>query len=250
MTSRTILIASIAVLALASPALAQNAGNILGQILGKPPAATTTTPPTPAPNVTTGEANSGLKLALSRAADSVVGQLGKPGGFANDPKVRIGLPGPLGKLSGLLTMLDGAGVTDNLSGKLNSAAEGAVGKALPLLKNAISKMSVSDAIGLVTGGQTSATDYFKRTMGGELQTQMTPVVAQSLSGVKAFDALNTFTAKNKLPVGQFGPGDLTKYVTQKASDGVFFYLGEQEKSIRANPLGTGSALLAKVFGIR
>jgi hypothetical protein len=253
MTSRPILIAGLVAITFAAPAFAQNsgtAGDIIGQLLGKAAPANTTVAQTVAPNVTTGEAQSGLKLALSRAADSVVGQLGKPGGFANDPKVRIGLPGPLGKLSGLMSMLDAAGVTDNLSGKLNSAAEGAVGKALPLLKNAISKMSVSDALGLVTGGQTSATDYFKRTMGGELQTQMTPVVSQSLSGVKAFAALNSFTAKNKLPVGQFGANDLTRYVTQKASDGVFYYLGEQERAIRANPVATGSSLLAKVFGIR
>ncbi len=252
MTARSLLIAcTVAGLAVA-PSLAQTGttpGGLLGQILGGAPAQNAPTAAT-APNITGGEASSGLRLALGKAADSVVGQLGKPGGFANDPRVRIGLPGPLGKLNGLLTMLDGAGVTDNLSGKLNSAAEGAVGKALPLLKGAIAKMTLTDAMGLVTGGPTSATDYFKRTMGSALQTQMTPVVSQSLSGVKAFGALNTFTAKNKLPVGQFGPNDLTRYVTQKASDGVFYYLGEQEKAIRANPLGTGSALLAKVFGGR
>ncbi len=254
MTVRAIALAASLVALGIVPTLAQTsttAGGLLGQILGGP-TPTTPSPTTPAiaPNVTSGEAQSGLRLALSKAADSVVGQLGKPGGFANDPKVRIGLPGPLGKLNGLMSMLDSAGVTDNLSGKLNSAAEGAVGKALPLLKTAITKMSVTDAMGLVTGGPTSATDYFKRTMGGELQTQMTPVVSQSLTGVKAFTALNAFTAKNRLPVGQFGPNDLTKYVTQKASDGVFYYLGEQEKAIRANPIATGSSLLAKVFGIR
>jgi hypothetical protein len=203
-----------------------------------------------APAVTSSEASGGLKLALGRAADTVVAQLGRPGGFANDARVRIGLPGPLGRLNGLLSLLDGAGVTDNLSARLNGAAESAVGKALPLLKTAISKMSISDAIGLVSGGPTAATDYFRRTTGAELQAQMTPVVAQSLSGVKAFAALDGFNAKHKLGGARFGANDLTRYVTQKASDGIFLYLGEQERAIRANPIGTGSSLLAKVFGIR
>jgi hypothetical protein len=109
-------------------------------------------------------------------------------------------------------------------------------------------MTVNDALGIVTGGDTSATDYFRRTMGPDLQTEMTPVVARSLSGVKAFQAMDRLAAGNRLLAGQFGAQDLTGYVTQKASDGVFLYLGEQERAIRANPLGTGSKLLAKIFG--
>ncbi len=227
---------------------AQDAGALLGQLLGSPTSAAPSPTTPPPPGVTSGEASSGLKLALGKAAERVVGQLGQPGGFANDPKVRIGLPGALGKLDGLFSMLDKAGVTDGLSGKLNAAAEGAVGKALPLLKTAITRMTVTDALGIVTGGDTSATDYFRRTMGPSLQTEMRPVVAHSLSNVKAFKALDDFSAKNSLVAGQFGAKDLTGYVTQKASDGVFLYLGEQERAIRSNPLGTGSSLIAKIFG--
>ncbi|MEI6641345.1 MAG: DUF4197 domain-containing protein [Novosphingobium sp.] len=229
----------------------QDAGTLLGRILG--PATTSTAPNTataPPPDVTSAEASGGLKLALGKAAERVVAQLGRPGGFAGDPKVRIGLPGALGKLDGLFSALGRAGVTDDLSGKLNAAAEGAVGKALPLLKTAITRMTVTDALGIVTGGDTSATDYFRRTMGPDLQWAMTPVVARSLSGVKAFQALDRLTARSSLLGGQFGAKDLTGYVTEKASDGVFLYLGEQERAIRANPLGTGSKLIAKIFGRR
>lgn len=235
----------------------QDAGALLGRILGSgTPAPAETSAPVaaapantaPPPGVTSKQASGGLKLALGKAAERVVTQLGQPGGFANDPRVRIGLPGPLGRLGGLFSALDRAGVTDDLSGKLNAAAEGAVGKALPLLKTAITRMTVTDALGIVTGGDTSATDYFRRTMGPELQTQMNPVVARSLSGVKAFRALDSLTAKSSLIAGQFGAKDLTGYVTQKASDGVFLYLGEQEREIRRNPLGTGSKLITKIFG--
>ncbi|MFM9934932.1 MAG: DUF4197 domain-containing protein [Novosphingobium sp.] len=251
MNTRFILIASGMAVLCAVPAAAQSAqdaGALLGRILGSPTNATAPTNPAPPPNVTSTEASKGLKLALGKAAETVVGQLGRPGGFADDPKVRIGLPGPLGKLGGLLSVLDTVGVTDGLSGKLNAAAEGAVGKALPLLKTAITRMTVTDALGIVTGSDTSATDFFRRTMGPSLQTEMRPVVAKSLSGVKAFRALDSFTARNSLPAGTFGAKDLTGYVTQKASDGVFLYLGEQERAIRANPLGTGSSLIAKIFG--
>lgn len=230
---------------------AQDAGAVLGRILGggaAAPAAPAASPAASPPNVTSAQASGGLKLALGKAAERVVGQLGQPGGFANDPRVRIGLPGALGRLDGLLSALDRTGLTDGLSGKLNAAAEGAVSKALPLLKRSITRMTVTDALGIVTGGDTSATDYFRRTMGPELQTQMNPVVARSLSGVKAFQALDSFTAKNSLIGGQFGAKDLTGYVTQKASDGVFLYLGEQEREIRRNPLGTGSKLIGKIFG--
>lgn len=274
MTARAIMIAAALAVAATAPVGAQSvqdAGALLGRILG--PATPTTTPTTtpssaPAtapiyspvlttgpvaaqtPAVTSTEASNGLKLALGKAAETVVGQLGRPGGFANDPKVRIGLPGALGRLGGLVSMLDRTGVTGDLSGKLNAAAEGAVSKALPLLTTAITRMTVTDALGIVTGGETSATDYFRRTMGPNLQTEMTPVVARSLTGVKAFRALDTFTAKSPLLAGQFGAKDLTGYVTQKASDGVFLYLGEQERKIRANPLGTGSALITRIFGRR
>ncbi|WP_421848122.1 DUF4197 domain-containing protein [Novosphingobium sp.] len=232
----------------ASAQSAQDAGALLGQLLGRGTAAPAQSMSAPPPGVSSSEASGGLKLALGKAAERVVAQLGRPGGFANDPRVRIGLPGPLGRLSGLLSTLDQAGVTDGLSGKLNAAAEGAVGKALPLLKSAISRMTVTDALGIVTGGDTSATDYFRRTMGPDLQQAMSPVVSKSLSGVKAFQALDRFSAKNSLIAGQFGARDLTGYVTEKASDGVFLYLGEQEREIRRNPLGTGSKLIAKIFG--
>jgi hypothetical protein len=246
--SGKVMILTVAAFGVASASYAQSSGdlgNILGQVLS-PKAAVT--PTTANPNVTSGEANSGLKAALGKAAESVIGQLGAPGGFANDPKVRIGLPGPLSKLNGVMGILDKTGIGGGLTSKLNSAAEGAVGKALPLLKTAITSMSVTDAIGIVNGGQTSATDYFRRVTGDTLQAQMKPLVSKSLSGVKAFDALNATIAKSPVPLGKYGATDLTTFVTQKTSDGVFYYMGEQEKKIRANPIGTGSDIIAKVFG--
>lgn len=241
----------------AQPSKAQDAATILKGILGPPstgsvaaPSAPTLPTTTPPADVTSTEASDGLKLALGKASDAVVSQLGAPGGFANDPAVRIGLPGPLAKADGVMRMLGKAGIGADVAGKLNAAAEGAVSKALPLLKSAISRMTLTDALGILGGGPTSATDYFRRTTATDLQAQMRPLVSQSLEKVKAFAAVEGAMGKAKLPASLLKAPDLTGYVTQKAGDGVFYYLGEQEKKIRANPLATGSSLLAKIFGIR
>lgn len=227
-----------------------SARRLLEKVLPAPKPAATTTPAAipPASTLTQSEASSGLRLALDKASVAVVDQLGKPGGFANDPKVRIPLPGPLAKLGGVMSLLDKSGLTKDLAGKLNSAAETSVSKALPLLKGAITKMSAADALAIVSGGPTSATDYFRKTMGSGLQAELRPVVANSLGSVKAYAALDGVMAKSKLASSSFGGNDLTGYVTQKTSDGLFLYLAEQEKSLRANPLASGSALLAKLFG--
>jgi hypothetical protein len=194
------------------------------------------------------EAGGALKEALDMASGTVVSQLGKSGGFWNDPLVRIGLPGPLKKLGGIMKLTDKAGLTDGLHRKLNEAAENAVPKALPLFKNAIKSMSVKDAIGIVSGGEDSATQYFKTSMGESLQTQMRPVISQSLQGVDAFSFTNKVVEKYKLPIKGLSDSDLTNYVSQKAADGVFYYMAQEEKKIRANPLKAGSSLIKKVFG--
>ena len=112
-----------------------SARRLLEKVLPAPKPAATTTPAAipPASTLTQSEASSGLRLALDKASVAVVDQLGKPGGFANDPKVRIPLPGPLAKLGGVMSLLDKSGLTKDLAGKLNSAAETSVSKALPSL---------------------------------------------------------------------------------------------------------------------
>jgi len=193
-------------------------------------------------------AASGTKEALSRASDAVVDRLGKSGGFWNDPAVRIPLPGPLDKVRGLLKLTDKVGLTKGLHQSLNTAAENAMPAVRPLLKKTISEMSVADAIGIVTGGDTAATDYFKAKTGDDLEAAMRPTIGKSLDGVKAYDQLDKVIKKAKLPIKGLSKDDLTGFVTDKAADGVYHYLAVEEKAIRANPLKTGSKLLKTVFG--
>jgi hypothetical protein len=195
------------------------------------------------------EAGSALREALNIAATRVIGQVGKPGGFWKDDLIRIALPGQLKKVSRILKLTDKAGLTGNLHQKLNAAAENAAPKALPLFATAIRDMSVTDAVKIVTGPDDAATQYFRTQMGAPLKAQMRPVIADSLKGVDAFVAAYKIIAKYKVPLKGLSNEDLTNYVTDKASDGIFFYMAQEEKKIRANPVAAGSSILKKVFGV-
>jgi hypothetical protein len=194
------------------------------------------------------EAGSALREALDIAATRVVGQVGKPGGFWKDDLIRIALPGQLKKISRILKLTDKAGLTGNLHQKLNQAAENAAPKALPLFKSAVRDMSLTDAVKIVTGPDDAATQYFRTQMGAPLKAQMRPVIADSLKDVDAFGAANKIITKYKVPLKGLSNEDLTSYVTDKASDGIFYYMAQEEKKIRADPVKAGSSILKKVFG--
>lgn len=199
--------------------------------------------------VSAADAASGIREALGKATDSVIDRLGKDGGFWTDKVVQIALPGPLKKATKILKYTDKAGLTDGLHRSLNTAAEKATPLAKPLLKKAISSMSVSDGLGIVTGGSTAATDYLKRTVGPDIEAQMRPIIVRQLSGIKAYDQLDKLIGKAGLPVKGLSKDDLTTYVTAKTADGIFHYMGVEEAAIRANPAKTGSKLLKSVFGL-
>lgn len=207
-----------------------------------------TASPILAKSYTASDANGALKEALNIASTKVIGQVGKPGGYWKDDLIRIALPGPLKKVSSILAFTDKAGLTGNLQQKLNEAAEQAAPKALPLLKNAIKSMSVTDAVGIVTGPDDAATQYLRNSMGASLKSQMRPVIANSLKGVDAFGAASALIAKYKLPIKGLSNDDLTDYVNDTATDGIFLYIAREEKNIRADPLKAGGSLIKKVFG--
>ena len=138
---------------------------------------------------------------------------------------------------------------DQLEVTMNKAAEAAVVEAKPVLVNAVKQMSVSDAKSILTGGNTSATEYFRRTTSADLTARFLPIVK------KYTDQLGVTQQYSQLakPAAQFGLIDakqasLDGYVTQKALDGLFLMVADEEKAIRQNPIGQSSAILQKVFG--
>lgn len=199
--------------------------------------------------ISSGDASSGVKEALAKGADYAVASLGKNGGFLGNDKVRIPLPGYLQKAEKGLRMFGMGKQADQLIETMNHAAELAVAEAKPVLSDAIRKMSVQDAKGILTGGEDSVTQYFRRTSTDRLTEKFMPIVKASTQKVQLADKYNQFAGKAASSglIDQ-KDADLDSYVTQKAMDGLFAMIAEEEKNLRSNPLGASSNLLKKVFG--
>lgn len=205
--------------------------------------------PLSAAEPTAAETASGLKEALSRGAEVAVAQLGKTNGFLGDKRVRIPLPDSVRKGEKMMRTLGAGKYADELIETMNRAAEAAVVEAKPILINAVKNMSFDDARGILTGGDDAATNYFRRTTSGDIAQKFLPIVKQATAKVQLADKYNQYAGKAaKLGLLDDKDADLDRYVTQKAMDGLFLMVAEQEKSIRKDPVATGSALLKKVFG--
>ena len=195
------------------------------------------------------EITRGLKEALATGSSAVVTQLGQANGFNNDPSIRIPLPTSLQKARKAAEKVGLEGSFDDLETRLNRAAEEATPKARELFIGAIRSMSVDDAKGILQGPDNAATEYFRGKTGDNLQDQMRPIVTNALSEVGAVSTFNDLLAKyNKIPFAPKVDADLTGHVVEKGSDGIFYYLAQEEKAIRENPLKRTSALLQRVFG--
>lgn len=200
-------------------------------------------------SVSEADASAGLKEALQRGADVAVGLLGKPDGFLRNPKVRIPLPSGLDSAAKILRGLGQGAQVDELVTAMNRAAEAAVPEARPLLRDAVSQMTVSDARKILTGGETSVTHFFADKTRKPLSARFLPIVTEQTEKVSLAEKYNAVASK----ASGFGlvkkeDANVQQYVTGKALDGLYTIIGEEEKRIRRDPVGTGSALLKKVFG--
>ena len=199
--------------------------------------------------ISSGDASAGVKEALAKGADFAVASLGRDNGFLGNSQVRIPLPGYLQKAEKGLRMFGLGKQADELVNTMNHAAENAVAEARPILSESIRKMSVQDAKGILTGGDDSVTQYFKRTSTAQLAQKFTPIVKAETKKLQLAEQYNSFAGK-AASAGLIDQkdADIDSYVTQKAMDGLFLMIAEEEKKLRANPIGAGSDLLKKVFG--
>lgn len=190
-----------------------------------------------------------LRQALTQGAAAAVASLGKKDGFLGNPKVRIPLPESLRTAEKLMRKLGMSKYADELITTMNRAAEAAVPEARQLLVDAVKQMTLQDAKAILTGGDDSATQYFKRTTSGPLTERFLPIVKQATEKVKLADKYNRY-AKRAAKLGLLDKEDasLEHYVTQKALDGLFLMIAEEERAIRKDPVGQASSLLRKVFG--
>jgi hemerythrin superfamily protein len=193
--------------------------------------------------------NSGLKEALTKSTDTAVTSTGRLDGYFKNQAIKILLPKPL-KTAGKGLRLVGEGKQlDELELSMNRAAEQAAPAAKQIFISAIKKMSFEDARKILSGGNTAATDYFKKTSSTDLTHAFTPIVHKSMEDLGVITQFNhvvkSSTAAPLLTKQKF---NLDNYVVGKALDGLFYMLGQEEKTIRTEPAAQTTALLKEVFG--
>ena len=200
-------------------------------------------------NITDREAINALKSALDRGARAAVAQLGRENGFLGDARVKIPLPESLRRAEKNMRRFGMGKHADELIVALNRAAEAAVPEAKQLLIDALRQMSVQDAKGILTGGETAGTEYFRRVTAQELAKRFLPIVQRATARVGLAQKYNQY-ARHGVRVGLVEAEDanLDDYVARKALDGLYFVVAEEERKIRKDPVGTASSLLKKVFG--
>ena len=205
---------------------------------------------TSATGVSESDAGSAIKEALSKGVASGIAKLNKTDGFFGSDIYKMLLPPDAVKIGNTLRGIGLGSQVDKAILSINRAAEKAMGSAAPIFVDAIKEMTITDALKLVQGGNTSATEYFKGKTTDKLKTAFSPVIKGSLDSTYATryygDMVNSY---NKLPTTftKVNP-DLQDYVTGMAVNALFDQISKEEANIRANPAAQTTALLKKVFG--
>ncbi|MGC2518922.1 MAG: DUF4197 domain-containing protein [Burkholderiales bacterium] len=195
------------------------------------------------------DAVAGLKEALTQGSQAAVRRLGVENGFFGNERVKIPLPESLKKAEKVMRSVGMGRHADELVLRMNRAAEAAAPEAKALFVDAVKKMSVQDAKGILTGGDDAATQYFKRTASAPLAQTFLPIVKQAMEKVKLAEAYDNYAGR----AARFGllkgeDANLENYVTRKTLDGLFLVVAEEEKKIRHDPVGAASSIISKVFG--
>jgi hypothetical protein len=194
--------------------------------------------------------SAGVREALRVASERAVALASKPGGFLDDARIHIRPPKTVRKIGKALSAIGMGAQVSELETGMNRAAERAAAEAKPVFADAIRGMTLQDAVGIVRGGDTAATDYFRGATEARLHERFKPIVASSLGKVGARKQYDSLVASYRaLPLAEPTNLDLDEYTTNKALDGLFTLLADEEKKIRTDPAKRTTALLKKVFGL-
>jgi Protein of unknown function (DUF4197) len=197
------------------------------------------------------DAGNGVKTALERGATIAVALLGKEDGFWKNDAVRIALPEWLQKAEKVIKLIGKSADVEALKLGVNRAAEQAVPAAKTLLVDSVRSMSVQDAKSILTGGDNSVTAFFKDKTRTPLTEKFTPIVGGVTQRIGLAQQYNQLAGQvQKTGMVKLKPDQATieSHVTTRALDGLYYMIGEEEKKIRRDPVGTGSDILKKVFG--
>ena len=199
-------------------------------------------------DLTNQDATRGIKGALTQGAESAIGKLGVPGGFLNNPKVKIPLPPALDQVAKGMRLLGRGKDADDLVTSMNQAAEQAVPEAKGLMLNAVKTMSVDDAKKILTGGDDSVTQFFRTKTAAPLAVKFLPIVKKATDRVGLAQKYNQVAGQGaKLGLVKGDAANIEQYVTKRTLDGLYLMIGEEEHAIRQNPAAAGSAIVSKVF---
>lgn len=195
------------------------------------------------------EISRGLKQALSKSSEIVVNQVGQQNGYAGDPQIRVPLPSDLIKAKSYAAQIGLDGVFNDLELKLNRAAERAAPQARSIFLSSIRQMTLQDANGILRGPDDAATRFFQSKTSNQLRTAMRPIIDDSLNQVGAVRAFNELlTSYRRIPLAPEINANITEHVLNRGLAGIFYYVAQEEKAIRDNPLKRTTELLQRVFG--
>jgi hypothetical protein len=205
--------------------------------------------------LTSDQLSGGLKEALEKGLRTAVATLGQTNGFLTNMAVHIRVPDQLRTVENTLRKLHQDALVDEFETSMNRAAEKAVPAGTEVLLNSLKQMSVQDAANLLTSkSPTAITDYFRRTSTNELAAKFLPIVQEATAKTRVTENYKELMSKVNSSLGGFSSFlskvsfDVDQYVTDKALDGLFVQIGDEEKRIRENPQARTTELLQKVFG--
>jgi len=186
-----------------------------------------------------------LELSSTRAAEL----LSKTGGYQNNALYRIRLPEPVQPIASKLRQFGLGGQVDQIEKLMNQGAEHAAVEAKGVFINAVRAMTITDAMGIVRGSDTAATDYFRQHTEAELRQKYLPIIQNNLREIGFYTQYQQLlSAYKQLPLSNKPDLDLEQHVLTQSLKALFTQVGEEEKAIRKDPIGRGSSAIAAVFG--
>ncbi|MFD2248062.1 DUF4197 domain-containing protein [Pontibacter ruber] len=198
--------------------------------------------------VTKDEVASGLRQALEVGITKGANQASQTDGYYKNTLIRIPFPEDVKRVENTLRKVGLGNEVDRFVMTLNRGAEDAAKSAVPIFVSAIKQMTLADAWGILKGDKDAATQYLKRTTSDQLRTAFMPIMQKSLDKTNATkyyaDLVNQY---NQIPLVQKANPDLKQYATQKAIDGLFILVAQEEANIRENPFARTTELLRRVF---
>ena len=199
---------------------------------------------------TSADMATGLKDSLQQGAIAAVSKLGQENGFFSNAKVKIPLPKALQQAEKMMRAFGMKKQADDLVLSMNRAAEAAVPEAKELFVGAVKSMKADDVKGIFSGGEDSATQYFRKATEEPLRGRFLPIVLKAIEKVGLAQKYNAVAGKaSKLGLVKDNEANVENYVTQKALDGLFVMMADEEKAIRANPMKASTEIAKKIFDV-